>query len=150
MKKTIQGAILLQACACLLFGGSAFAQDKPAERFTYATYHVCDVTQQERADEIFAQVQKPIYDAAVADGTIKSWGWMAHHTGGKWRRSLYYGSDSVQGLLDAQKKIGDQVDAKDAKLPARFRSARAAAWTGRSLRPDPAGSAAVPDADGGS
>jgi hypothetical protein len=120
MKKTIKGAILLQACACLLFGSAAFAQDKPAERFTYVTYHICDVTQQERADEIFAEVQKPIYDAAVADGTIKSWGWMAHHTGGIWRRSLYYGSDSVQGLLDAQKKVGDQVDAKNKKLSDEF------------------------------
>lgn len=120
MNKMIKGAILLQACACLLFGSAAFAQDKPAERFTYVTYHICDLAQQERADEIFAQLQKPIYDAAVADGTIKSWGWMAHHTGGIWRRSLYYGSDSVQGLLDAQKKVGDQVDAKNKKLGDEF------------------------------
>ncbi len=120
MKTSFYGAIVLQACACLLFGSAAFAQDKAAERFTYSTYHVCDVTKQERADEIFAAVQKPIYDAAVADGTIKSWGWLAHHTGGKWRRAMYYGSDSVQGLLDAQKKIGDQVDAKDKKLSEEF------------------------------
>jgi hypothetical protein len=120
MTKPIYGAVLLQACWCLLFGGTAIAQDKPADRYTYATYHVCDVTKQERADEIFAQLQKPIYDAAVADGTINGWGWLAHHTGGKWRRTQYYGSGSVQGLLDAQKKIGDQVDAKDAKLSEEF------------------------------
>jgi hypothetical protein len=120
MKKSVHGAILLQACVCLLFGSAAFAQDKPAERYTYATYHVCDVTKQERADEIFAQLQKPIYDAAVADGTINGWGWLAHHTGGKWRRAQYYGAGSVQGLLDAQKKIGDQVDAKNEKLSEEF------------------------------
>lgn len=111
---------MLQACLSLLFGSAAFAQDKPAERYTYVTYHVCDVTKQERADEIFAQVQKPIYDAAVADGTITSWGWLAHHTGGRWRRAHYFGSDSVQGLLDAQNKIGDQVDAKNEKLGEEF------------------------------
>ena len=120
MKTGIHGAILLQACACLLFGSAALAEDKPAERFTYVTYHVCDVTKQERADEIFAQLQKPIHDAAVADGTIRGWGWLAHHTGGKWRRATYYGADSIQGLLDAQKKIGDQVDAKDKKLSEEF------------------------------
>jgi hypothetical protein len=121
MKKPIYGALMLQACLCLLFGGTALAQEqKPAERFTYVTYHVCDVTQQERADEIFAEVQKPIYDAAVADGTINGWGWLAHHTGGKWRRTIYFGSGSVQGLLDAQKKIGDQVDAKNEKLSNEF------------------------------
>lgn len=111
---------MLPACLCLLFGTAAFAQDQPADRYTYVTYHVCDITKQERADEIFAQVQKPIYDAAVADGTITGWGWLAHHTGGKWRRATYYGSSSVQGLLDAQKKIGDQVDARNEKLSEEF------------------------------
>ena len=120
MKQSIHGAIALQACLCLLFGSAAYAQDKPAERYTYVTYHVCDVTKQERADEIFEQVQRPIYNAAVADGTINGWGWLAHHTGGKWRRALYYGTGSVQGLLDAQKKIGDQVDAKNEKLSEEF------------------------------
>ncbi len=120
MKKSMTGAILLQAGFCLLFGGAAYAQDKPAERYTYVTYHVCDLTQQERADEIFAQLQKPFYDAAVADGTITGWGWLAHHTGGRWRRAMYYAAGSIQGLLDAQTKIGDQVDAKNEKMATEF------------------------------
>lgn len=120
MKKSICGAVLLQACVCLLFGSPAIAQDKPADRYTYVTYFACDVTKQERADEIFAQVQKPIYDAAVADGTINGYGWLAHHTGGEWRRATYFGSTTVQGLLDAQKKIGDLVDAKNEKMSEEF------------------------------
>ncbi|MGH8250707.1 MAG: hypothetical protein ACREVI_08405 [Steroidobacteraceae bacterium] len=120
MTKSRYGAFLLLAGLCLAFGGTAFAQDKPAERFTYVTYFACDVTQQERADEIFAEVQKPIYDAAVADGTIQGYGWIAHQTGGKWRRATYFGAGSVQALLDAQKKIGDQVDAKSEKLSTEF------------------------------
>lgn len=111
MKTWMHGAIALHAGACLLAAGAAIAADKPAERYTYVTYSVCDLSQQERADEIFAQVQKPVYDAAVADGTINGYGWLAHHTGGKWRRALYFGAGSVQALLDAQDKIGDQVDA---------------------------------------
>lgn len=120
MKKSICGALVLQACACLLFGTAAMAQDKPAQRYTYVTYHVCDLSQLERADEIFEQVQKPVYDAAVADGTINGWGWLAHHTGGKWRRATYYGAGSVQALLDAQKKTGDAMDAKNKKLGDEF------------------------------
>ena len=122
MKKLITGAIALQACLFLLLAGTAQAQDKAPEAYTYATYSVCDLTQQERADEIFEQVQKPIYDAAVADGTITNYGWLAHHTGGKWRRGLYYGATSVQGLLDAQEKIGDQIDAnaKNKKMSDEF------------------------------
>ena len=120
MRKLLIGAIVLQAGAYLAVAGIAQAQDKPAESFTYATYHVCDVTRQERADEIFEQLQKPFYDAAIADGTIKSYGYLAHHTGGKWRRALYYMAPSVQGLLDAQQKIGDQIDAKNEKMSNEF------------------------------
>ena len=120
MRKLLIGAIVLQAGAYLAVAGIAQAQDKSAESFTYATYHVCDVTRQERADEIFEQLQKPFYDAAVADGTIKSYGYLAHHTGGKWRRALYYMAPSIQGLLDAQQKIGDQIDAKNEKMSNEF------------------------------
>lgn len=120
IKKSRYGAILLLAGLCLTFGGSALAQDKPAERFSYVTYHVCDLSQLERADEIFEQVQKGVYEAAVSDGTINGYGWLAHHTGGKWRRVTYYGADSVQALLDAGKKTGDQMDAKNKKLGQEF------------------------------
>jgi hypothetical protein len=122
MKTKLHGAIALQAGICLLVANAAFAQEQKAERYLYVTYHVCDLSQQERADEIFAQVQKPAYEAAVADGTISSYGWIAHHTGGKWRRATYYGAGSVQALLDAQDKIGDRIDAnpKNEKLSSEF------------------------------
>jgi hypothetical protein len=122
MNRSLHGAIALQAGLCLLATTAALAQDPPAERYTYVTYHVCDLAQQERADEIFAQVQKPAYDAAVAAGTINGYGWIAHHTGGRWRRALYFGAGSVQALLDAQQKIGDSIDGnpKNEKLSAEF------------------------------
>lgn len=120
MRTSMHGAIALQAGVCLLAAQAAFAADMPAERYVYVTYHVCDLAQQDRADAIFAQVQKPVYEAAVADGTISSYGWLAHHTGGKWRRASYYGAGSVQALLDAQQKLGDQMDAKNKKLGEEF------------------------------
>jgi hypothetical protein len=116
MKLTSKGATVLPACLCLLFGMAASAQDKPAESFTYATYSVCDLNKQERADEIFTQLDKPVLDAAVADGTITAYGYNAHHTGGRWRRVQYVMAPSVDALLDAQKKIGDAVDSKNQKL----------------------------------
>ncbi len=120
MTKTMKRALALQTVMCLTFAGPALAQDKPAERYTYATYHVCDLSQQERADAIFDQLQRPIYEAAVKDGTITSYGWLTHHTGGKWRRVTYYGAGSVQALLDAGNKLGDQMDAKNKKLGQEF------------------------------
>ena len=80
------GAIALPACLCLLSGAAANAEDKPPERFIYSTYHYCDFSKQDRADELYMQSQKPANDAAVKDGTIAAYGWLAHNTGGKWRR----------------------------------------------------------------
>ena len=114
------GARVLPACLCLLFGTTAIAQDKPAEVYVYSTYHYCDFSGQDRADEIFEQLQKPASEAAIKDGTISSYGWLSHQTGGKWRRADYFTAGSVQGLLDAQKKMNSAEDAKSRKLNAEF------------------------------
>jgi len=116
MRKFMKGAVLLQGCLLLAVAGAAQAEDKPAESFVYGTYFVCDVTQQDRSDQIFKTLNQPFYDAAVADGSITGYGLYAHQTGGKWRRLMYSAGPSIQALLDAQKKIGDQTDAKDKKL----------------------------------
>ncbi len=120
MKKYIKGAILLQSCLLLAIAGAAQAADEPAESYVYGTYFVCDVTQQERADEIYMALDQPLYDAAVADGNITGYGLYAHHTGGKWRRLMFSTAPSMQALLNAQKKIGDQAVAKNKKLGDEF------------------------------
>jgi hypothetical protein len=81
---------------------------------------VCDLNQQDRADEIFNQLDKPILDAAKADGTITAYGYNAHNTGGRWRRVSYYMAPSIEALLDAGKKIGDQAEARNKKLSDEF------------------------------
>lgn len=86
-------------------------EEKAADSYIYATYFYCATSAQEQADELVKANSVPVYDAAVADGTIKSWGWLAHHTGGKWRRIQYHGSDSLAGLLAAQETIGERMDA---------------------------------------
>lgn len=91
-------------------GGSNIAHAQAKESYTYATYFHCDVTQQERADEVVEQLDKPIFDAAVASGSISGWGWMAHHTGGMWRRVQFYQASSMEALLAAQAKINDQAE----------------------------------------
>lgn len=86
-------------------------QDSDAEEFyIYATYFYCDIAQQEKVDELVSKNTAPIYDAAEEDGTIHGWGWLAHHTGGKWRRIQYHTSDSVEGLLTAQETIAKRVE----------------------------------------
>jgi len=116
------GAIALQACLFLGVAAAAQAQDKPADVYIYGTYQVCDLAKQDRSDEIFGQLDKPILDAAVADKTIGSYGLYAHHTGGNWRRLSFTTASSMQALLDAQKKIGDQADAANKKLGQEYAS----------------------------
>jgi hypothetical protein len=116
MKTKLTGVLAFPACLGLLFGMTASAQDKPAETYIYGNYSVCDLDKQDRADEIYAQVEKPILDAAVTSGMIKGYGHYAHHTGGRWRRLQYFSASSVEDLLTSQKKLGDQSEAANKKL----------------------------------
>ena len=116
MKMKLKGATLLPACLFLTVTATAQAAEETEEVYVYGTYSICDLTQQDRADEIFEKLDKPIYDAAVADDTIASYSYYAHHTGGKWRRGMFFVAGSVDALLDAQEKIGGQIEAKDEKL----------------------------------
>lgn len=88
---------------------TALAQDEDNRPFIYATYFNCNPSGEDRADKIVEDVWKRIYDKAVDDGDIISWGWLAHHTGGKWRRLNYYTAGDVEALLAAGDKLGDQV-----------------------------------------
>ena len=116
MNKFLKGAAQLQVCLLLTVTATAQADNHTEEVYVYGTYSVCDLTQQERVDEIFEKLDKPIYDAAVADGTISSYSYYAHHTGGKWRRGMFFVAGSIDALLDAQEKIGGQIDAKNEKM----------------------------------
>ncbi|HSD75485.1 MAG TPA: hypothetical protein VLB75_12010 [Steroidobacteraceae bacterium] len=125
MKRTKITTITRYAAFSLLagFGLCALAQAQEEQRpqsFIYATYFQCDVTKQERADEIFKQLDQPFWETAVDDGTITGFGYMAHHTGGKWRRVQYYRAPTIEALLAAQDKIGDAIDAKNKKLSTEF------------------------------
>jgi hypothetical protein len=113
MKIMKSGAWAIPACVCLLASAAASAQEQAAERYIYATYSYCDFSKQERYDEIFDQVQKPVLEAAMKDGTISTYSYLGHQTGGQWRRASVHGAGSVQALLDAQKKMGDQQDANE-------------------------------------
>lgn len=116
MTRMKTSTMALSAVVVLAAAASAQAQDQTPQTYVYGTYQVCDLARQERSDEIFAQLDKKILDAAVADKTITSYGLYAHHTGGPWRRLSYTTAPSMQALLDAQKKLGDQADATNKKL----------------------------------
>jgi len=51
-----------------------------------SVYFVCDVADQGRADEIFAETYAPKLDEMKEDGDITSWSWQSHVLGGEYRR----------------------------------------------------------------
>lgn len=106
-KRILLAALASMTCLPLI---SLAQQEEKDETYIYATYMYCDTTRQDEADEIVDKVHKPIMDAAMEDGAIKGWGWMAHHTGGKWRRIRYHTASSMESLLSALTAIGEKMD----------------------------------------
>ena len=103
MKKIITIVAVLSLIAV---AAPAVAQEEEAPTsFTYATYFYCDSAGEERVDEIVKTINAPVYDQMVKDGVITGWGWLAHHTGGKWRRIQYHQAGSLDALLGAQDEM---------------------------------------------
>lgn len=109
MRRVSQSLLFFAACA-LCAPATAIAQEEEPTTFIYATYFYCDTAKQEIADEVAKYVWAPAYDAAVEAGTISQWGWLAHHTGGKWRRLLYYAAPSLDALFDAPDAITPGIE----------------------------------------
>jgi hypothetical protein len=87
----------------------AGAQEENPTTFVYATYFECDTSRQEIADEVVKYIWAPAYDSAVEAGTISQWGWLTHHTGGKWRRLFYYAAPGLDALMDAPDAISPGI-----------------------------------------
>jgi hypothetical protein len=51
-----------------------------------SVYYVCNIVDETRADEIYADVFAPKFDELKEDGKIASWGWQYHRLGGRFRR----------------------------------------------------------------
>lgn len=81
-------------------------EDEGPLAYTYATYFNCDGGPEELADEIIAADAERM-NGLVDDGAISGWGWLAHHTGGQWRRILYYQAETMDGLLDGAEAVQD-------------------------------------------
>ena len=87
---------------------------------SYSTYYVCDVTKQERADEIVKQIYAPAINALMESGELRSWGWYAHVIGGKHRRLMTHDGADHKALLAAVNKYNAAAAEADAALADEF------------------------------
>lgn len=101
----------LRVCAFLIplfaFVDPLPAQD--AEPMIYGIYYRCDASRETIADDVVHSVFAPAFDGMVADGRMTSWGWLVHHTGGPWRRALYFVASGYDGVIDVLDAIGEET-----------------------------------------
>ena len=108
--KILMGITALALVVGAPAGLVADEHENKEETYIYATYFYCNAANEDKADELVKKNMAPVYDAAVADGTLKAWGWMSHHMGGKWRRILYRTSDSMEGLMSGYATVAKRMD----------------------------------------
>ena len=85
------GQARAEACAAHEDYLWAMSQGSPAGTdrgsVSLSVYFTCEVADQQRADDIFAEVFAPRLDQYQEDGRIASWGWLSHVLGGEHRRA---------------------------------------------------------------
>ena len=87
-------------------GSGAVTQGRGDAGFT--VYLQCDMSKEERADELVREVFGPIYDRHVGEGELTSWNWLQHNVGGKYRRILTMGAVDHKTLMRTRAAIIDE------------------------------------------
>lgn len=94
--------------------------DSDSGNVSLSVYYVCDIADEQRADEIFEEIYAPRLEAARESGDLASWGWMSHRIGGKYRRlQTMLGAD--HGSVNAARlQIVREANQEDGALAREF------------------------------
>lgn len=106
MSRTLQ--VLGLAALTLITSGALAQEEQERVGYVYGLYYECDGSLA-LVDELVDKYHAPLLDAAVKDGTIAGWGWLAHHTGGTWERVAYVVGTSLDGAMDGMNTVGERV-----------------------------------------
>ncbi len=98
--------------------GSGPADTAPA--VSLSVYHVCSLTGQQRADEIFAEVYAPKLDELVEKGDIAGWGWSQHRLGGRYRRLATITGADHDSVVAANGEVIQYVNQNHSALAEEF------------------------------
>ncbi len=85
-----------------------------------SVYFSCKIIDEQRADEIHAELFGPVLDKMVEEGRLTSWGWQSHVVGGWFRRLQTMTAKDYDTLLAARGDVLDAVYAEDSELGAEF------------------------------
>lgn len=76
----------------------------------FSVYMQCDMSREERADELVREVLGPVYDRHLGESGLTSWNWSAHHVGGHWRRILVLGAADHKTMMRTRDAIIADLD----------------------------------------
>ncbi len=75
----------------------------------FSMYFECDITREERADTLMAEVFAPIYAGHIENGGLASWAWLKHNVGGHYRRLLTMTGESHKSLAAVRAQLQGQL-----------------------------------------
>lgn len=75
----------------------------------FSVYFICNELKEQRADEIVRDHFAPIYNKYVEEGKLRSWGWIEHWVGGKYRRLLTTTADDHASLLITRNELINEL-----------------------------------------
>ncbi len=96
----------------LVSGSQGLELDRERGKAGLSVYHVCNMVDEDRADELIESTMAPLYNAQVKKGNLDSWGWMQHVIGGKYRRLETLTGKDHKSILKARNEIIEQLTAK--------------------------------------
>jgi len=102
----------------------ALDQGSPAgaERgdISLSVYLVCNVAEEDRADEIFAEAYAPKLNEMQKDGKIATWSWQSHVLGGEYRRLQTITGTDIVSVTAARTEAIQHVNQKYGALAHEF------------------------------
>lgn len=79
--------------------------DEVRGKVGFSIYMVCDMSNEDRADELFDAEFAEAYNNHIGPGKLSSWGWLSHVMGGKYRRLLTMTAANVDDLINARAEL---------------------------------------------
>lgn len=87
--------------------GTAITEKRGAAGFSL--YLKCDMSQEERADELVKDVFAPVYNRHLGENGLTSWNWLTHDVGGEYRRLLIMGAGDHKTLARKRAEIIEEL-----------------------------------------
>ena len=82
-------------------GGDAETQSASS----LSVYYVCDISRENEADDIIAEVYAPVLNRLAEEGKLDSWSWLSHRVGGEYRRLQTFLGPSHAAVLAARAEM---------------------------------------------